>query len=57
MSAGFFLSPCTVQGQNPRGNVFPLSRHGSLLLTLTIIFVSLIAGYAFRQWVSSARPR
>ena len=24
-----------------------------LLLTLTIIFVSLIAGYAFRQWVSS----
>ena len=24
-----------------------------LLLTLTIIFVSLIAGYVFRQWVSS----
>lgn len=52
----FFLSPCAVQGQKPGGNFLPPQRAmDRLLLTLTIIFVSLLAGYGIRQWVSSGR--
>ena len=55
MSAGFLS--LRGAGAEAGGNFFSPPGMERLLLTLTIIFVSLLVGYAVRQWAASGRAR